>query len=65
MNLNCEAVRPGTYIQAWDTVWKVRSNDTLERVLLIQDTKRPTNRKRVHYQPGQLIRIIRSTHNRI
>ena len=55
--LNGEAIRPGSLLFAWDRLWKVYKNDTLNRVLTLRADSNPRIRKRVRYQPGQHITL--------
>jgi hypothetical protein len=55
---NAFAVRPRSIFRAWDKSWKVLSNDTLSMTLsLIELDAAHPERKRVHYHPGQEIRL--------
>lgn len=35
--VNAEAIRPGTTFQAWEKVWRVLKNDTLNRQMVLED----------------------------
>lgn len=61
---NAEAIRPGSIFRAWDTSWRVKANDTLNRTMDLESPETGEH-KRIRYQPGQEIFLRWSPANRI
>lgn len=61
--VNAEAIRPGSVIQRGGVYWKVTANDTLARVLVLEEVG-ADNMTHQSYEPGVLIDCSSIPHHR-
>ena len=65
MRLNAEAIRPGSVIEEErGLLWNVLSNDTLERILILEEVGTTGNKTHQSYESGTSFNCVSIPHLR-
>ncbi len=64
MKLNAEAMRPRTELVWQGVLYRVLSNDTLKRRLILENVDDDRDTRPLNYEPGTLFECVSAPHYR-